>query len=466
MGAHLNKLYYSLPVCGQNLFLSIKGVERMIVCRGKLFSRILGELEQSERFSGAELENLQNEKLKRVVRQCFDNVPYYKKLFQTLRLRPSDIISYRDLEKLPFTTKEDIRKNPKAFISEKACRFLTSCSSTSGTTGKPIKVCRDLYSVIFESASIWRLYRWAGVDTKDRIATMRGTPIHPVDDMRGPFCRKDKAQNQLLLSSYHICEKTARDYYGALVDFMPAAFEAYPSSLYLLTSFFKRLGLPPFKLKAVFTSSETLWPGQRKLIEEYYSCRIFDLYGNGERVCAFGSCECGPYHVFSEYGICEFVPLDGASEKVFEPVGTSLNNMAMPLLRYSTGDKTYLFENSEPCACGRTLPIIKRVESLRADEFIVTPDGRKFEQCIWQFLEGMENIFESQIVQEAADSICINVVSDERFSDTDRERLVKKAASRLGSGFKIRVEKVARIPRTRNGKYKIIVNNVIGAAGE
>jgi phenylacetate-CoA ligase len=447
----------------QDIYWSLRGLEYKLAKEGPLFAKLLSELERNQ-YSGEEaLREYQDRKLKPLVAHCYENVPYYRELFRRLKLKPDDIAGQDDLWKVPYTTKEDIRTHHREFIARNAKRMFIRNAQTSGTTGKPLVLCRDRFSTVFENAMIWRLYRWAQVNPGDRLATLRGYLVQGIDDMNGPFWRHDLARRRLIMSSYHINSRTAPDYLEALKHFSPAAIEAYPSSIYSLVQHLKANGEEGLPLRAVFTSSETLYGFQRKAIEGFFGCRIFDLYGSAERVCAAGSCEHDQYHLFSDYGITELREIEsGNGRPVFEIVGTGLHNYAMPILRYRTNDRAVLPDGRHSCSCGRGFPLLMKVESYRADEHLTTSDGRRL-QSVEQMAEGLQNVLEYQVVQEDLAFVRIRVVAGRGFCREDENLILRKAKERLGSSMRMVVERVEAIERTKNGKYPFIVNRLGGA---
>lgn len=456
----MENLYFKSPKAFQNLYWSAKGLEYKLVKEGALFRKLLSRLENNQYFCEDILREYQDRKLKDLVAHCYKNVPYYNNLFRRLKLKPADITRTENLWKVPCTTKEDVRSHSSEFVARNANRMFLREARTSGTTGKPLVLYRDRFSTVFENAMIWRLYRWAGVNPGDRIATLRGYLVQPIDDMEGPFWRHNLPLRRLLMSSYHINMRTAPRYLAALEDFRPAAIEAYPSAAYSLVRNLRANGAVGPQLKAVFTSSETLYGFQREAIEGYFGCRVFDLYGSAERVCAAGSCEHGKYHLFEDYGITEFQEAEsGNCRGVFEIVGTGLHNYGMPLLRYRTEDRGIPPDRRRSCSCGRGFPLLEKIESYRVDEYLTTSDGRRL-QTVEQMAEGLENVLEYQVVQEAPAFIRIRVVTSKEFCRDDENLIIRKAQERLGSFMRLVVERVDAIERTKSGKYPFIVNKV------
>ena len=418
--------------------------------RGRLFHRLLSELEQSEKYSYEHLVEYQNQLLRRVIKHAYKTVPYYRELFNNLGINPGGIETVEDLKILPLLRKDEVRGREKEFVS-KAVKIKFE-GYTSGTTGTPLIVFRDLFSINFENAAIWRQWRWAGFDFNDRRATLRGDLVVPIERKRPPFWQYIPPERQLLMSSYHLSDDTIPYYLEALRRFKPAAIQAYPSSVYRLARFMDEYGEEPIPVKAVFTSSETLFEYQSETIEKYFG-KIFDFYGNAERVAFIGMCEFGTYHYHMDYSIIEFLPI---GDDLFEIVGTTLHNRAMPLIRYVTGDRVRL--SSKSCSCGRAFPVIESLEG-RQDDYIITPSGRWIGRLDLAF-KGVPCILESQIIQEAVDWVRVLIVPIGPFSYDNENLLLKRLRERLGSEIRITLEHVEKIPRPKSGKYKLVISKL------
>lgn len=453
-----SKFYQNSPVVFQDILLTCRGILYKFLREGKTFKRIYSNLESMECLAPREIERWQNKKLTFLVWYCYENIPYYNKLFKRLGIKPSDIRNAEDLKKLPFLTKEDIRKAPEEFLPAKKRNAFVTKNFTSGTSGKPLMLYRDLYSINFENAVLWRQRRWAGLSLPDRIAVLREGEIVPFGAKRPPFWRYSLAEKKMFLSAYHLSEKTAPYYVKALQDFRPAGLEAEPSLLYVLAMFIKRQGIPTasFSIKAILTSSEMLLDAQRSLIEEVFKARIYDFYGNSERVTAIGMCERGNYHLIPEYSITEFLALEGESEKK-EIVGTNLHNYAMPLLRYRTGDVAEVSEAG--CDCRRSFKTIKRIYG-RLSDFLVSRDGRISTEACYLTLKGVGNIVQSQIIQEDMDTIRMRYVPAENFSEGDAKKIVDNIKSYMGPDVKVLLEEDNRLVENKAAKFRPFISKV------
>lgn len=414
------------------------------------------QITASQWYDAERLRELQDEALRHLVAYCYDWVPYYRELFRKRGLHPSDIRTVEDLPKLPFLEKETLRAHGDELVSVQKKRWLLRRAHTSGTTGKPLTVYRDLDNVVYEYATLQRQWLWGGLQRNDRIATLKGEKRVPADRNKPPFWRYSPSERKLVMSSYHLSRRNAEAYVEALRKFRPKGLEGYPSSIYALARFMAEQGIT-IPLKAVFTTSETLEPRQRQLIEEVFACRVFDYYGQAERVVAIHTCEHGSYHVLPEYGIAEFLPINGVGNgNVYELVGTGLHNLAMPLLRYRLGDTVEL--GVERCPCGRAYPTVKAIVG-RRDNYLVTPSGALIGRLDHVF-KGARHIVEAQLVQEVVDRVEVRIVPDNGFHSSDADYVRRKLQERVGSRMEVTIRVVDRIPRSKSGKFRAVVSRV------
>lgn len=455
-------IYKKSPIMLQNLFLTARGFLYNFLRQGMTFKKIFSELELTQYFSESKIKDWQDERLSLLVRHVYENVPYYNKIFNKLRLTPDDIKDADDFKKLPLLTKEDVRRNTKDLLASNVNRFFRAKAFTSGTSGKPLKLYRDLYSINFENAILWRQRKWGGVGLSDKIAVLRDNLAVPFNVKKQPYCRYSISEKKLFLSTDHLQEKNVQYYVEALENFRPAAIEAEPSCLYILSKFINKKGVSSHfpSIKTIFTSSEMLLREHKELIEKVFSARIYDFYGNTERTAAIGMCEQGNYHVLPEYGITEFLPLRGSSGEA-EIVGTSLHNYTMPLLRYRTGDIAQLSDSG--CTCGRKFKTIRNIKG-RFSDFFISRDGR-FIPGFYSILADVDNVVESQIIQENLDRIKVRFVPAENFTRRDEKRIIDNARRYIKPEIELTLEQADGLIEGRAGKFRPFISHVSKRSG-
>jgi phenylacetate-CoA ligase len=202
------------------------------------------------------------------------------------------------------------------------------------------------------------------------------------------------------------------------------------------------------------TSSETLEPGVRAAVMRAFGVIVFDWYGQAERVAAIGTCEHGRYHLLTDYGGVELLALpDGSSELV----GTSLNNAAMPLARYRTGDTVLVGEGGDkpaPCPCGRVFPTLAAVIG-RQERILTLPDGRMVARLDRVFQGSGLRLLEGQVRYHGQARFTLRVVAADGFGSRDEAALRQQFLQRV-PGVQVAVERVEAIPRGANGKFEFI----------
>ncbi len=421
-----------------------------IVRQGATFRKILKSLNESQYYSTAQLVNLQNKKLSLLVRHSYENVPYYTELFDKLKLKPEDIKTKQDLQKLPFLDKLTVRQNYDKLIARNRMKFFCGTAETSGTTGTPSRFMRDYYSINFENAALWRFREQVGGNGTRRVI-LRGDIIIPVEQAHPPFWKEYRLNRELYLSSYHINRENAEIYFRKMEEFGAETIYAFPSSGYLLAKHFQQLG-KNFTLKAVFTSSESISEKQRALIEKVFGCRIYDWYGQVERVTAIGQCEKGTYHIIEDYSITETEETKFGSELI----GTNLNNYIMPLIRFRTGDLVHL--GQEPCACGRHFRTVTKIQG-RSLEYITTPDGKKISLfLVTDTIDFDDHVSEAQFIQKKKGELIINIVCGEQYSEKDRLKIIRNIKEHTAPDMVVVLNEVDTLPRGANGK---VVNSIV-----
>jgi len=388
-----------------------------------------------------------------MIRHCVQNVPYYQDLFCQLKLKPENIQTPADLSLLPILDKQTVNQNFDRLIAKNRRNWLCQISKTSGTTGSPAQFIRDFNSINLENAAVWRQWRQAGDFGKKRVS-LRGGIIVPVAQTEPPFWRYNPANQEMQMSSFHLSFKNSRAYVDQILNFQPKVLFCLPSLGALLGKFFRHHGVD-YQFDHVFTSSEVLEPDTRAFIEEVFHTKVVDWYGQTERVAAIGQCEMGQYHIQEDYSIVELLP--GYEEGTSELVGTHMHNFVMPLLRYRTKDAVVV--NEMPCSCGSVFRTVDQILGRSGKTPLITPEGCHI-TITAHITCGVENLLETQFNQEKPGEVVLKVVTNEKFSEQDKEQLIRNTLQYTSPAMKVEVRKVDEIPRGPNGKFISIVSTL------
>jgi phenylacetate-CoA ligase len=464
MNSFASWAYGLSPIWAQNALLSSFSTLLSRQRYSGRYREFRDSLARTEWLSRTELITYQDERLRAIVKHAYETVPYYRRLFDEHGLSPADVRGRADLHKVPLLTKTAVRQNFADLRSRSAEGRSMRSGHTSGTTGTPLTVGYDRETVWITYAAFERHYSWAGLRSGiagDRVAVARGNVVVPLSQRRPPYWRTNRALNQLLISSFHLSRSTLPTYVDALQRFRPTAIDGYPSTLYILARHLRATGRT-FPVKAVITSSETLYDFQRTLIEDRFACKVFDYYALAERTVFSGECDhhCG-HHVAMELGLAEVTTETGEplpNNHMGKLVGSTLHNTAMPLIRYVTGDVSAI--RSDSCACGRGLELMADVTT-KAEDTLTLPDGRLISPSVLTHpFKPLHSIEGSQIVQTSPNTVEVRLVPGEGFAADLITDLTSELRQRLGEEVAIDVRLVDRLETQSNGKFKWVISHV------
>jgi phenylacetate-CoA ligase len=362
------------------------------------------------------------------------------------------MIDRLDLSELPTLSKQDVKAHFDELCTDGMSGDERNLVKTSGTTGSPTRFLMDQESSLNQFASLWRVLNWAGYRFGNRLADFRADP-----EKRLPVSY-DARQNCLVFPVEHLKKANVSLYVRALKAFRPTLIKAYPATLNLVCRWMRELGLDDVRVKRVVCCAETLRDHHRAAIEEVMQCPIYDFYAQNERAALISTCERGRYHVHEEYSFVEF-PDEEIDQpelgKSAEIVTTTFHNLAMPLIRYRTGDLVTLDDGS-PCQCGRTYRTVGRING-RLQDMVVAPDGRHLSSLEHAFFDA-PGVQMSQIVQESTAGIEVRIVRAENFVAEDLEKVEARLREIIGTEMSVEFTLVDSIPAGENGKIPFIVS--------
>jgi phenylacetate-CoA ligase len=405
------------------------------------------------------------QQLVRLLHHAYENVPYYRQIFDERDLHPRGIQNFDDLKKLPFLTKDIIRERLPDLVAKCFHRSQLQYVTTGGSTGIPMGFySQKRITEQRELAFIFTLWNRVGYKVGDSRVVVRGNIVRTAT--RGKFWIYNPLDNTFAFSSFHMTDEVMPKYINKIRSFKPGFIHGYPSTITLLATFMKRNNVEPFEtIKALLCASETLYPWQRKLFKEVFQCRVYDFYGHSERAALAGECEkSSHYHISPEYGLVELVEGRGIDEdngRGFEIVATGFNNYVMPFIRYKTGDVA-CYTGEQTCPCGRKHKMIERIEG-RLQDVIVTSDNRYISLTALIFaihFKAFFNIKQMQIVQENKGELILNIVKSTNYSQADENEIIVKMREAVLSNLDFKFNYIDDIPKTESGKHIFLIQKL------
>ncbi|GMV14727.1 MAG: glycosyltransferase [Polyangiaceae bacterium] len=421
-------------------------------------------LRKTQWLSPSATRELGDEKLRRLVRHAYRNVPYYRAKMQEAGLRPEDVRGRDDLHKLPLLTKADIRKHLFFDImSENHDKGQVLRISTSGSTGEPFVCYADRAQLEFRWAATLRAQEWTGYQFGDPTVRLWHQTIG-MSPRQAAMERADAIlSNRSFVPVFEMNEENLKKTMRLIASIGPTLLDGYAEALDFIAHYVKSSGNPGVRPLAIMSSAQTLPEPSRKLIEEAFGCRVFDKYGSREFSGIAYECEAhAGHHVVAEGYIVEILK-DGAPVapgEVGEVVITDLNNTCMPFIRYRIGDLAEAM-GDELCSCGRGAPRIGAIQG-RVQSIIQGSDGQYVPGTFFaHYLKELDYAIKRfQVVQERAGHITFRVVKGGRFSQDVLDEVLAEFRKYLGERLQVDVEFVDDIALVRTGKHVAAISKI------
>lgn len=455
------KLYRKAPIFLQNAIVSARGYVLSRLRYQKLFWETLAVIKTHDLYSADELRQYQKMMLQNVLHFAYAHTAFYKKVFDDLNVCPRDIQDLDDLRKLPILTREQVRRFTEKLQAQNQQKRITVF--TSGSSGSGLAISYNIADLAKNWAFLYRQFAWAGVHPREWRLTLYGSKIVPESQGEPPFWRYNRSERQILLSIFHLSEKTKNHYIKFILLHRGVVLEGFASILAILADYILEQGLV-IPMRMVYSTGEPMTEANRKKVQQAFACAVYDCYGMTEWVGLIQECERGEKHVISDYGILEIVDDDNQPCKRGVEgylVWTGLQHLDMPLIRYRIGDKG-MWCAKDQCDCGRHYPLVHTTITRESDN-IKTPDGRIYSpRVINQFLKNKQSFNYCQFIQDRANSLVIRIVPGSGDVDAEIHILLRDLDRLLQGALTIQTCLAERPLMRGEGKFPFIINLAAG----
>ena len=418
-----------------------------------------------------ELEQVQIERLQSTLNRVYRYVAFYRQAFDRSGIELEKIKSVADLTRLPFTTKEDLRKSYPYDMFAVPLRDIVRIQATSGTTGKPIIVGYTKNDLRNWTECTARLLAAAEVDEHDVVQVAFSYSL-----FTGGFGFHQGAEK---LGASVIPASNAGPEQQILImrDFKTTVLVCAPSFAAQLSAVLAGLGMHAEKLhlRVGLFGAEPWSEGLRAQLEEGLHLRALDNYGLTEVIGPGVAGECGErngLHINEDHFIVELINPDtlqpAAPGETGELVFTTITKEGFPLIRYRTGDLSRLIPGE--CPCGRTLARMERVSG-RTDDLIFIEGLKVFPSQIEDILLGCEGAtpqFRIVLDREGGlDTLEVQVELSEQLPAFDelktlervRGTIARRIEAVIGIQAKVSLVEPRSLGRETRGKARRVVDN-------
>lgn len=426
--------------------------------------------EEFETLPREALDAIQLRRLQHVVEKVYATVPFYKKAFDEKGFKPDDIRSLEDLQKFPFTMKQDLRDNYPFAMFATPMENVVRIHVSSGTTGKPTVVGYTRRDIDTWSELMARTLAAAGTHKGDIVHNAYGYGL-----FTGGLGFHYGAE-RLGASVIPVSGGNTKRQVLLMKDFGPTVLACTPSYALHLGEVAGDEGVDfkSLKFKVGVFGAEPWSENMRGEIENQLGLDAVDIYGLSEIIGPGVAVECVEakqgLHIFEDHFIPEIInPETGEVLQYGEPgelVFTTLTKEAFPLIRYRTRDLSVLYR--EPCKCGRTLVRMGRITG-RSDDMLIIRGVNVFPSQIESVLMARKDVAPYYLLiierKEHMDTLGVDVeVNEEVFSDAVKDlqnmgrEIEKDIKDMLGVSCKVRLVEPKTIQRSE-GKAKRVIDN-------
>lgn len=421
--------------------------------------QFLNEARQFSFESSEEIEKLQIDKLKILVKHAYEHVPFYRNRFDDCGFNPYSLSHKSELNIIPPLTREDLQNNFKEglradnYDPDKCYK-----SSTGGSTGKPVSFLRDRIGLAKGVAASYAGWEMSGWSFGKRTLTIWGNPTTVFKYWNKPSSRvKAFLSNQRRFPAFEL--KTAdafKELTEFLISFKPKYITGYTRAIYLLAEYLKNQNIAlDFDIQGVLTTAETIFDNQRDAIQSSLG-PVYDCYGCGEiHSIAYQCSERENYHIMDWRVLVQYQQIPDVDEENL--LITDLDNYAFPLIRYKNGDMA-LPSNSTTCECGRNTGQLCRIAG-RTSDIIQTKSGGYFVIPSFlgsTFFKGIEGILEYQFVKTLNGIIQMRIRSNELFERAHKEKLKNYLVNHLSNDDEWEIRTDLPIIYSSSGKAKVL----------
>lgn len=427
--------------------------------RGAHLLALLDQMRFSEVLTQAAMCELQVEQAGALLRHAVASVPFYRGRERQYHL-PSTCLTAEAFRQLPLLDRATIQQQGVAMYSEgvPSSHGKLLERHTSGSTGRPLRcIGTDLTSLIWDAQTL-RDHLWHQRDFSLKLAVIR-TQMDRRRESRWAGSAGEVFETGLSASLDIATD--LEEQLNWLVAENPAYLLTHPSNLGALAKLSLERGIRPTALRQARTFGEALRDDLRDTVRRAWQVNIADLYSSEE--CGYMALQCPSghhYHVQAESVLIEVLDDSGkpcGPGETGRVVVTTLQNYAMPLVRYESGDYA---EVGSSCSCGRTLPVLTRIHG-RQRNMVMLPDGRShwpsFPADMWLSVAPVEQF---RLVQRDSMEIEINYVMSYEMADDEKKRLEDLLAARFGYRFRFEWVRREAIPHGANYKFEDFVSEL------
>lgn len=415
------------------------------------------------RLPRAELDALVLRKLRHLVAHADASSPFYGERFRAAGVGASTVRVAADLARFPLVAKSDVAEHGDRMDS-RDYQGRIARGVTSGSTGTALRFRQGAEHEGWIDACWNRGFGWWGVRRGDRRLVLWGRPVDGGTRPQVEAWLKHRLRNGLSFNTFEeLTDEFLSRVARSLATFQPRVVYGYGSSIGALAEFIAREKMelePSARPTLIVYTGDHIYEAERQTAERVIGAPVVSLYGSSEAGSVGYTCPAGSMHVSEDHIHVEFLRPDGTAADAGEQaeiVVTTLNNFAMPLVRYRVGDLGSW--RAEPCACGVTLKTMN-LEVGKVADLISTSSKKLVSPYSLDYIskhllrQGIRGIRQFLVEQTGVDDFVLHIVKEEPFDPKCVTFFTEKMKEYLGDSIRTEVRFTGEIPVSASGKRR------------
>jgi len=426
---------------------------------GELFS-LLGAfsfggrfLKATPHYSQEQMRDWQWERIVRLVRHAYDNVPFYHDLYRGVSFQPEDLRTWDDFYRLPTVSKDQVITNfPNRMIAKGFQLDNLVVSRSSGSSGKVLDIAYDSRAIVLYTLAGLRLYGMGFNYRPWNRQLYIYTSPYPLNSLFGLYPLD-------FLSTLTPIPKIIMQ----LKRQKPDLLVCYPSHLKQIEREMTDADLAQIHLCCISVNSEMSTQAERDYLAKRFCCPVLDEYSSEELTRIAAQCRCGTYHLFEDINYIESKPESNRADGLGLLVGTNLHNYAMPMVRYEQNDLGRIEETT--CACGWNFRALVNLQGRKNDSFVL-PSGRTIssgfllDATYEVLLTYRTAVKDFCLIQQSRDEVVLEVVVGEGWHAETKKAIERRFESFFEPGVRFNISAVEICSKTKSGKRNPIISRV------
>jgi phenylacetate-coenzyme A ligase PaaK-like adenylate-forming protein len=421
-----------------------------------MYAKALEQVMHDAKRSRRELDSLVHQRLRKVLVNAYQHVPYHREVMQSVGYDPRrDYRGPEDLSRLPITTKQVVKQRGTARFAKEGSD-LSDCfrDATSGSTGVPFSVYHGPYEHALRYAKLLRVFFINGYSIRDKVMSLSSLTKHSQSSgiQRLGILRREAVDFRL----------PAEKMVDRFVEYQPDILYGARSLLDLMALELRQREIQPKSLKLVVGHSEVDRPSSRELCEKVFHTKLIEVYGAVEMgIMAYETRAHDGLHLCEDLTYFEFLDETGAPVPAGQPgrvVVTDLMGDVMPFIRYDLGDLAI-----HECKDDENYSGSQRITRImgRDTDVALLPDGtRRSFHVFSDIMHDYNGIVQFRVVQKARALFQILVVAEPLYLLSIRDEIMQQLQAAFPPSVRFEIVPVDRINPDPSGKIRMLISEV------